>query len=77
MHAFLRNTPFDHATCPIMAFVILQATDVTFWFIEVFSGKSGQRRFARHTKARRIAESRTRLKRCASRFGLKFVAIGF
>ena len=42
-----------------------------------FSGKSGQRRFARHTKARRIAESRTRLKRCASRFGLKFVAIGF
>ena len=36
-----------------------------------------QRRFARHTKARRIAESRTRLKRCASRFGLKIVAIGF
>ena len=30
MYAFLRNTPFDHATCPSMAFVILQATDVTF-----------------------------------------------
>ena len=36
-----------------------------FGLFGVFSGDSGSRRFARHTKARRLAESLTRLKRRA------------
>ena len=35
------------------------------WLLQVFSGNSDDRPFGRHTKARRLAESLTRLKRCA------------